>query len=45
MNFRVSYKGMARFTGRLELANSYLTKHWGSVARAYEFGVKLQLVP
>ncbi len=44
MNFRVSYKGMAQFVGRLDMANSYLKMHWGSVSRAYELGVKLQLV-
>lgn len=44
MTFRVNYKGMQKYVGQLESANAYLTLHWGSVARAYEFGVKLELV-
>ena len=44
MKFRVNYKGIQKYIGHLELANAYLTQHWGSVARAYEFGVKLELV-
>jgi hypothetical protein len=42
MKFRVKYKGIQKFIGQLELANAYLTQHWGSVARAYEMGVKLE---
>jgi hypothetical protein len=45
MKFRVNYKGIQKFIGKLELANAYLAQHWGSVSRAYEFGVKLELVP
>lgn len=45
MTFRVNYKGIQKYIGQLELANAYLTKHWGSVSRAYELGVKLELVP
>lgn len=44
MKFRVSYKGIQQYVGHLELANAYLTRHWGSVSRAYELGVKLVLV-
>lgn len=44
MKFRVIYKGIQKYTGQLDLANAYLAKHWGSVSRAYEFGVKLELV-
>lgn len=44
MKFRVTYKGIQEYIGQLEMANAYLTNRWGSVARAYEFGVKLQLV-
>jgi hypothetical protein len=44
MKFRVNYKGMAKFVGQLELANAYLAQHWGSVAKAYELGVKLEPV-
>ncbi len=44
MNFRVIYKGIQQYIGQLEMANAYLAKHWGSVTRAYEFGVKLELV-
>lgn len=45
MTFRVNYKGIQKYIGQLELANAYLTKHWGSVSRAYELGVKLEPVP
>lgn len=44
MIFKVNYKGIQRFVGKLELANAYMAKHWGSVSRAYELGVKLKLV-
>ena len=44
MKFRVNYKGIQKYVGGLEMANAYLAKHWDSVARAYEFGVKLELV-
>lgn len=44
MKFRVNYKGIQKYIGQLELANAYLTQHWGSVSRAYEVGVKLELV-
>ena len=44
MKFRVNYKGIQKYIGQLELANAYLARHWGSVSRAYEFGVKLELV-
>lgn len=44
MKFSVSYKGMQKFVGRLDFANAYLMERWGSVAKAYEFGVKLVLV-
>lgn len=44
MTFRVNYKGIQQYLGNLELANAYLAKRWGSVSKAYEFGVKLQLV-
>lgn len=42
MLFRVNYKGMQQFIGRLELAHAYLTQHWGSASRAYAIGVKLE---
>lgn len=44
MKFKVNYKGIQKFMGQLELANAYLAEHWGSVSRAYELGVKLELV-
>lgn len=44
MKFSVSYKGVQQYIGRLDFANAYLMEQWGSVARAYEFGVKLVLV-
>lgn len=44
MKFRVNYKGIQKYIGQLEMANAYLTQHWGSVSRAYEAGVKLELV-
>jgi len=44
MLFRVKHKGMLRFTGRLEQAYDYLSRHWGTAARAYEVGVKLEPV-
>ncbi len=44
MMFRVSYKGMQRFIGRLELAYAYLAEHWGSASQAYEIGVRLERV-
>lgn len=44
MQFRVNYKGIRYYVGKLELANAYLAKTWGSVSRAYELGVKLELV-
>jgi len=44
MKFSVSYKGIQRFVGSLDFANAYLMERWGSVARAYEFGVKLVLL-
>lgn len=44
MKFRVNYKGIQKYIGQLEMANAYLAKHWGSVSRAYELGVKLELV-
>lgn len=44
MKFSVSYKGVQKYVGRLDFANGYLMEQWGSVARAYEFGVKLVLV-
>lgn len=44
MQFRVNYKGIQKYIGKLEFANAYLARHWGSVARAYELGVKLELV-
>ena len=44
MKFRVKHKGIQIYVGHLALANAYMTKHWGSVAKAYEFGVKLELI-
>lgn len=44
MKFRVNYKGIQQYVGQLEMANAYLAQRWGSVTRAYEFGVKLELV-
>ncbi|MBI5900065.1 MAG: hypothetical protein HZB40_12640 [Rhodocyclales bacterium] len=44
MMFRVNYKGMQKFIGRLELAYAYLAEHWGSASKAYEIGVKLERV-
>ena len=45
MCFQVTYKGLKRYVGSLFYATSYLEKNWGSVAKAYEIGVKLVLVP
>ncbi len=42
MQFKVSFKGMSRFTGTLGFATSYIEKHWGSLSQAYEIGVKLE---
>jgi hypothetical protein len=44
MMFRVNYKGIQKFIGRLELAYDYLAKNWGSASKAYEIGVKLERV-
>lgn len=44
MMFRVNYKGMQQYQGRLELAYAYLAAHWGSASRAYQLGVKLEPV-
>ena len=45
MCFQVTYKGLKHFVGSLFSARSYLEDNWGSVAKAYEIGVKLVLVP
>jgi hypothetical protein len=44
MQFRVNYKGIQKFVGRLEFANAYVIAQWGSISRAYELGVKLEPV-
>lgn len=41
MRFQVNYKGFAAHVGSLFSATSFLEEKWGSVARAYELGVKL----
>lgn len=45
MVFRVTYKGIQQFVGRLGAATCYLEDRWGSVAEAYEFGVKMEPIP
>lgn len=45
MRFQVNYKGFSRYVGSLISATSFLEEKWGSVARAYELGVKLVAVP
>lgn len=44
MCFQVTYKGLKQYVGSLFRATSYLEETWGSVAKAYEIGVKLVLV-
>lgn len=44
MQFKVSFKGMSRFTGTLSFATRYIEQHWGSLSEAYEIGVKLEPV-
>lgn len=44
MMFRVNYKGIQKFIGRLELAYLYLAENWGSATKAYAIGVKLERV-
>lgn len=44
MIFRVSYKGITQYSGRLESVFAFLAKRWGSSARAYEIGVKVEAV-
>ena len=45
MQFGVCYKGMQKYVGQLDAAIAYIAKQWGSVARAYEIGVKLKPLP
>ena len=45
MRFQVNYKGLRPYVGTLINATCFLEKRWGSVARAYELGVKLVAVP
>ncbi len=45
MRFQVNYKGFSRYVGSLFAANFFLEQKWGSVAKAYELGVKLVAVP
>lgn len=44
MLFRVSYKGITRYSGRLESAFAFLVKQWGSAEKAFAIGVKIQAV-
>lgn len=44
MKFKVTYKGIQQFVGRLAAASRFVEEHWGSVERAYEIGVKLEPV-
>lgn len=41
MQFKVNFKGINHFTGRLQVAIHYIETQWGSVTQAYEQGVKL----
>ncbi|GAB2181896.1 hypothetical protein DLREEDagrD3_21190 [Denitratisoma sp. agr-D3] len=45
MQFKVSFKGISRFTGTLVYATRFIEQQWGSLAKASEIGVKLQPVP
>ena len=45
MRFQVNYKGFCRYVGSLLNARAFLEQQWGSVAQAYELGVKLVVVP
>lgn len=42
MKFRVSYKGITRHCGTLASVYEFLEKHWGSLQRAAEVGVKVE---
>lgn len=42
MQFKVSFKGLHRFTGTLGFATRYIESTWGSLREAYEMGVKLE---
>lgn len=44
MIFRVSYKGITKHSGRLGSVFDFLVRQWGSAEKAFEIGVKVQVV-
>lgn len=42
MTFRVSHKGITKYCGTLVSVFDFLEKHWGSLQRAAEIGVKVE---
>ena len=45
MIFRVSYKGITKYLGRLDAVADFIEKHWGSPQLAADLGVKVEPAP